>query len=1000
MRINSRVALVSAAVLAAAHAHAQSTSLPTGFQESVISTSLAVPTSMDIAADGRIFIAQQAGAIRIAKNGAILPTPFATITVDFIQSRGLLGIALDPDFAVNNFIYIYYTAKTPAPHNRISRITANGDVMVAGSEVILYDLDNPQNNAHNGGGIHVGPDGMIYQAVGDDNVGTKSQALTNTFGKLLRIGRDGVIPTDNPFYTTATGKYRAIWAYGLRNPFTFNFHPETGRLFVNDVGSTGTASREEVNEGAAGANYGWPNTEGYTTNPSYRSPLYAYPRGTTQTTGCAIVGGTWYAPTVQQFPSQYRGRYFFGEHCNSYISTIDPANGNAVQVFASGMTSGDWIGIVDLDIGPDGSLYYLINGSSTSNGLLYKIFYSGGNDPPSITVQPQSQVKTVGQPVTFTVQASGATPFGYQWQRNGSNISGATSASYSIASTTLADDGAGFRCVVTNSFGSTTSNTAILTVTTNTAPTGTINTPASGALYNAGNTISYSGSGTDMEDGTLGGAAFTWQVDFHHNTHVHPFIPATTGSMSGSFVVPNDGTEKDHDVWYRIYLTVTDAGGLRHTSFRDVTPRKSTFTVATSPSGLQIVIDGVPQTTPVSIQSVVGMRWTLQATSPQTQGATTYNFSSWSDGGAATHQITTPSSNASYTATYTAGSACTTAAAPNWRNAGFTSQTGTFTVEWDVTPASSNVNSYVGTSQGAVSRSFDMATALRFNTSGQIQARNQGNWQSQTATSYTGGTTYHVRMVVNVPNRTYSAYTRVGTASERTIALNYRFGTSPSSLNNWTLGSTQGSITACNFVLTSGNPTPTPTPTPTPAVRPTPTPTPTPTAPGATPTPTSTPTPTPVGPTPTPTPTRTPTPTPTPLPGGLTEVTPPGTSVTASTSDGNAPANTVDNSLGTRWSGNGDGASIQYDLGTTQNVARISVAVYQGNVRHNRFDLQVSLDATSWTTVFSGENSGTTTLQEPFDFAPTPGRYVRYVGHMADTTSWNSVTEVDIFAAP
>ena len=1000
MRTATRFALALGSVLVCANVHAQSTTLPTGFQEQVISTSLATPTSMDIAPDGRIFIAQQPGQIRIAKNGAVLPTAFATITVDFVQSRGLLGIALDPDFAVNNFIYIYYTAKTPSPHNRISRITANGDVMLAGSEVILFDLDNPVNNAHNGGGLHVGPDGMLYQAVGDDNVGTNSQSLSKLFGKLLRIGRDGVIPPDNPFYTTATGKYRAIWAYGLRNPFTFNFHPETGRLFINDVGSTGSASREEINEGQAGANYGWPNTEGYTTNPAYKSPVYAYPRGTTQTTGCAVVGGTWYAPITQQFPSQYRGRYFFAEHCNSYISTLDPSNNNAVQVFAAGMTSGDWIGIVDLDISPDGSLYYLINGSGSSNGLLYRIFFGGGNDPPSITVQPQSQVKTVGQPVTFTVQASGATPFSYQWQRNGANIPGATSTSYSIASTTLSDNGAGFRCVVTNSFGSTTSNTATLTVTTNTAPTGSISTPAAGAMYNAGNTISYSGTGTDAEDGTLNGQAFTWQVDLHHNTHTHLHVPATSGSTSGSFVAPNDGTEKDHDVWYRIYLTVTDSGGMTHTSFRDVTPRKSTFTVATNPSGLQVTIDGVPQTTPVSVTSVVGMRWTLSAVSPQTLGGTTYNFSSWSDGGAGTHLITTPSSNTTYTATYTAGSACTTAVAPNWRNTSFTAQTGTFTTEWDVTPAGSQINGYVGLSQGAKSRAFDLSTAVRFNQNGQIQARNGSNWSATTPISYTGGTAYHIREVVNFAARTYSVWVRVGTGPERQLAQNYQFsnnGGTVNRLDNWALGSSQGSITACNFVLTPGAPTPTPTPTPTPAVRPTPTPTPTPTVVGPTPTPTVVgPTPT-ATPTPTPTPTRTPTPTP---PAGLVEVTPAGSAVTANTNDGNVPANTVDNSLSTRWSGSGDGAWIRYDLGATHNVARVSIGVYNGTSRRNRFDLQVSADDVNWTTVFSGETSGTTNAQEPFDFTPAPGRYLRYLGHMADTSTWNSVTEVDIYAAP
>src|SRR5688572_14340744 len=132
MRMYRCLVLMSAVAAVTTNAHAQSTFLPSGFKEPVASPSLAVPPSRITPPDGRIFIAQQGGAIRIAKNGAVLATPFATLTVDFVQSRGLLGIALDPDFAVNHFIYIYYTAKTPASHNRISRITASGDVMLAG----------------------------------------------------------------------------------------------------------------------------------------------------------------------------------------------------------------------------------------------------------------------------------------------------------------------------------------------------------------------------------------------------------------------------------------------------------------------------------------------------------------------------------------------------------------------------------------------------------------------------------------------------------------------------------------------------------------------------------------------------------------------------------------------------------------------------------------------------------------------------------------------------
>jgi Immunoglobulin domain len=145
-----------------------------------------------------------------------------------------------------------------------------------------------------------------------------------------------------------------------------------------------------------------------------------------------------------------------------------------------------------------------------------------------MTTQPVSQAVPVGRSVTFSVTASGTAPLGYQWQRNGTNISGATSASYTLPSVTLADSGAAFRCIVSNAYGSAASNTAILTVTSNRVPTGTITPPAAGTLYNAGDTISYSGAVTDPEEGTLPTSVFTWEVVFHHDTHTHPFIPPTT----------------------------------------------------------------------------------------------------------------------------------------------------------------------------------------------------------------------------------------------------------------------------------------------------------------------------------------------------------------------------------------------------------------------------------------------------------------------------------------
>jgi glucose/arabinose dehydrogenase len=324
--------------------------LPAGFTETAI-TGLSAPTAIEIAPDGRIFVCQQSGSLRVIKNGVLLPTPFVTLNVDPNGERGLLGIAFDPNFASNNFLYLYYTVPSTPRHNRVSRFTANGDVVVPNSEVIILELDNlTAATNHNGGAIHFGPDGKLYVAVGENATGSNAQTLANRLGKMLRINSDGTIPADNPFFNTASGDNRSIWALGLRNPFTFAFQPGTGRLFINDVGQD---TWEEINDGIAGSNYGWNLSEGPTSNPAFRSPLFFYGHGTGPTVGCAIAGGTFYNPNTVRFPQSFVGKYFFADLCSNWIRAFDPTTGTASD-FASGVS-----GPVDLKVSVDGSLYVL-----------------------------------------------------------------------------------------------------------------------------------------------------------------------------------------------------------------------------------------------------------------------------------------------------------------------------------------------------------------------------------------------------------------------------------------------------------------------------------------------------------------------------------------------------------------------------------------------------------------------------------------------------------------
>jgi glucose/arabinose dehydrogenase len=417
---------------------------------------------MDFAPDGRLFVCLQGGQLRVIKNGALLPTPFVALNVDSSGERGLLGIAFDPNFASNNFVYVYYTVPGTTAHNRVSRFTANGDVAAANSELVILELNNLSTATnHNGGAIHFGPDGKLYIAVGENANGANSQTLSNLLGKMLRINADGSIPSDNPFFNTATGNNRAIWTLGLRNPFTFAFQPGTGRMFINDVGQS---TWEEINDGIAGSNYGWPSSEGPTSDPNFRSPIFVYGHGTGSTTGCAIVGGGFYNPATVQFPSSYVGKYFFADLCSGWVRVFDPSNNTAAD-FATGISQP-----VDLKVAADGSLYYASIGSAS----VFRIRFTG--TAPSITGHPSNQTILQGQPATFSVTAAGSMPLSYQWQRNQVDIIGATSSNHTIASASLSDNGAKFRCVVTNPFGSATSNEATLTVN---APPSITGQPAS-----------------------------------------------------------------------------------------------------------------------------------------------------------------------------------------------------------------------------------------------------------------------------------------------------------------------------------------------------------------------------------------------------------------------------------------------------------------------------------------------------------------------------------------
>jgi glucose/arabinose dehydrogenase len=674
------------------------TVLPERFAERQYASGLIDPTAMAFAPDPcpssgarvhRLFVCEKEGRVRVFRNGVLQPNAFLSVAADTRGERGLDGICFDPNFSANHYVYLYYTIlqadATLPTHNRVIRVTAdpaNPDVALAGSQTPIMDMDdlNATKYIHNGGSMHFGPDGKLYISVGENGTTSNSQSLDTVLGKILRINPipenpdgtnpESTFPTDNPFYSTATGKNRAIYALGLRNPFTVNFQPGTGRMFIDDVGD---ATWEEIDEGLSGKNYGWPTCEAACQPhvPGLTDPIFAYPHYPYK---CAITGGAFYNPPPLcagepqfGFPSSYVGQYFFLDFCADWIYTMDPNQIDPNSPFGYHKSELFATGIHDkpiyLTVGPDRNLYYI----SRIDNAVYQIRYPASL-APTIGTQPADVLVGQGWPATFSVDASGVPTLHYRWQRNDIDISGAADAhSYTVSNPTVANDnGARYRCIVSNSYGSATTREAVLSVITEQPPVPTISSPpASQSHYREGDTITFAGSAIDghdivtgdPQDGVLGPNAFTWQILFEHHPlsdpahHTHPFFGPTSG-ISGGTVTLNFG-ETDPDVWYRIFFTARDSYGLSTTIFKDILPAKAQLSLATSPTGLKVKIEGRPHTaSPYKFWSVINMTRGISVDTPQVLDGLTYDFYSWSDGGARVHDIVTPETATTYRASF------------------------------------------------------------------------------------------------------------------------------------------------------------------------------------------------------------------------------------------------------------------------------------------------------------------------------------------------------------
>ena len=612
-----------------------------GFAQKQLAGGLNHPIVFTFAPNGDIYIGEQQGAILIYRNGAVLPTPLGTIPTDGTNEKGLLGLALDPNYATNGYIYVSYT--TLDEHARLSRFTVQNGTINLASEFIFMKGNQLQNPHHSGNDLHVGPDGKLWWSVGDNVPSiSNAQTLTNIYGKILRFNLDGSIPSDNPFLNVP-GAVPAIYAYGLRNPWRFTFLPN-GQAMTED---TGSSFWEELNTIQPGGNYGWDFYEGNCGSCGYINPAYAYGHLPTDGAAAAIAA---YSGSV--FPKQYDNVVFFGDYNRQDIEavTFDPTYRTEISDTVFDNAAGT---ICDLQEGPDGNLYFV----SIFNNTFTEIYPTGPFSPTaSISSSPNAGLA----PLTAQFSSAGSSdPYGlpltYSW-----NFGDTSPVSTDANPLHVYTTNGTYTVTLTVSNGTQTASATIQVVVGQTPPTASITSPAVSATYNGGDTISFSGTATDAVDGTLPASAYTWQADFYSNGVAQPFysseVPSPffgpkTGVTSGTFQIPQD-LSNNASTFYRITMTVVDSLGLQTVVTRDIHPNTTNWSVNTNVAGASYVVDGTWQTSPYTAQDGVGVQHVLTGVPLQTIGGNRSRFNGWADGRALTDSFTSGAGSGTYTANY------------------------------------------------------------------------------------------------------------------------------------------------------------------------------------------------------------------------------------------------------------------------------------------------------------------------------------------------------------
>ena len=371
-------------------------------------------------------------------------------------------------------------------------------------------------------------------------------------------------------------------------------------------------------------------------------PAFSYPHAGRD---AAIVGGFVYRGTV--FPAAYHGSYFFADYVQNLIRRLTlsaPGVVSGVVNFepTDGAVDGPYGDIVDFDEGPDGALYYVDIGpfGGIAAGSVRRIRYTLGNAPPIVVATADPLVGPAPLTVAFS-SAGSSDPEGasltYAWDFGDGQASTAPNPSH-----VYAVNGA-YTVRLTVSDGQQQTLSTPLTIRVGRPPVVTLTSPTNGATFPAGATIQVAGTAQDPDEGPLPPASLSWTVVFHHETHQHPFLGPTAGG-SGSFVVPSSGHEFAGNTRYQVIVTATDGDGLSTSASAFVWPQKVAVAVDTTPSGLELTVNGVVRRAPFVLDSLIGFQHSVAAASSQLLGGSLYTFSSWSDGGAAAHTYTTPAS--------------------------------------------------------------------------------------------------------------------------------------------------------------------------------------------------------------------------------------------------------------------------------------------------------------------------------------------------------------------